>query len=86
MTEKIENLSLFDDPVDESWRKEWQDMPEYVQDKTEWHCIKVSFTTKEAMAEFAKTIGQNITLKTKIVYYPIKLVGSASGKRYVDES
>ncbi len=69
-----------------SWKDEWDGMPEYDQRKTEWHCIKVSFNTKEAMEKFSELIGQRVTLQTKIVYYPEKLVESVKGKKYVDES
>jgi len=72
--------------IDESdVEKEWVGMPEYIQERTEHHCIKVSFVSKEDMVRFSRLIGQEITLKTKIIYYPTKLVQSSAGKKYKDE-
>lgn len=68
------------------WKSEWVGMPEYNQKKTEFHTVKVVLTTEDAMKEFSELIGQPVSLKSKIIYYPVKLVDTAKGKRYVDES
>ncbi len=77
---------LFDVFENEGWQREWAGMPEYVQRKTEFHCIKISFVTQDDMKKFSTLIGQYVGLDTKIVYYPRKMVESSSGKLYVDES
>lgn len=92
---KITELTLFDvsefeiepeqDDVN-NWREEWKGMPEYIQQRTEYHCIKVSFVTKQDMVRFSELINQKVGLDTKIVYYPDKIVDSAKGKIYIDES
>lgn len=72
--------------ADKAWEEEWKGMPEYVQMRTEYHCIKVSFVSKEDMNRFANIVGQPLSLNTKIIYYPQKPVESSSEKRYVEES
>ena len=85
MNEEIpKQFNLFEIPSEND--EAWQGMPEYVQEKTEYHCIKVSFKTKEAMRQMAAFIGQNIDIKTKTIHYPFKMDQSASGKTYDDES
>ncbi len=68
------------------WQDHWKGMPEYKQEKTEFHCIKVSFGTKEAMQRFAEWCGQTVTLQSKIIYVPEKKSESSKGKTYIDES
>jgi len=72
---------------DKSWEKEWQDMPEFVQEKQKPHAqIIVRFENEEDLQEFATLIGQKLTNKTKSIWHPQLVRGINAGKRYVDES
>lgn len=76
---------LFED-LEESFRDEWRDMPEYVQeDLTPYRVINVRFRNDEDVAEFAKLIGQTITPKQKALWFPYAEPRRAAHLRYVDE-
>jgi hypothetical protein len=66
------DLSLFDGLSNETLAEQhWQNMPEFSQkDKSAHRQIIVSFDTDEDVAAFAKLIDQNITKKTKSVWFP----------------
>src|SRR5579864_8900578 len=52
-------------------RKHWVGMPEFVQKDLAAHRkIIVNFTDAAGVLKFAKLIGQNITSKTKSVWFP----------------
>lgn len=85
--------TLFNDSELESWRKEWQDMPEFIQREAKpFQTIKLYFNNKKDVKEFSKLIKQKLTEKTKYIWYPkVKLIeekeiGRLSNKRYIDES
>lgn len=74
-------------PKDVSWKNEWIDMPEFVQEKQEPYAkIIFRFDSEEALQEFAKLIGQKLTKKTKSAWHPELVRGLNSSKRYKDES
>ena len=79
--------TLFEDYNGGKPETEWDDMPEFVQNKVEvYQKIIVRFETEEDVKEFAKLIQQNITPNTKSIYHP-KLVNVPFRNRmYVDES
>jgi len=79
---------LFGDSEDfPIWKKEWKDMPEFVQeDLTSYRKIIVHFKNEEDIAKFAKLIKQKITLKKKSLWYPEIPIRRYANKRYVDES
>lgn len=55
------------------WKSEWVGMPEFVQEKQQPHqTINIRFETEQDVAEFARLIGQNITPKTKSLWFPKK--------------
>jgi hypothetical protein len=63
--------NLFD--VDPSWLEEWQNMPEFVQEKQEPYAqIIIRFESKEDLEDFAKLIGQKLNQKTKSIWHPFK--------------
>jgi hypothetical protein len=66
-----EQENLFgDDNFD--WQKEWQGMPEFVQENLqEIHSITVHFVTVEDMKQFSELVGKNITFTTKSMLYPV---------------
>ncbi len=60
---------------------EWEGMPDFNQpDKSAQRQITVSFKTDEDVEAFAKLIGQNITDKTRSLWYP-----AAEIERYIDK-
>lgn len=66
---------------------DWQGMPEFEQgDASAWRTISVHFNDAEAVALFAKRIGQEVTDKAKYIWFPIKERGVFVDKRYKDES
>lgn len=75
------NLDEFTD-----WKKEWQDMPEFVQeDLKPFRSVIVHFETKEDLDAFAKCVNQNITHLTKSMWYPEVNLEKLASKKYVDE-
>lgn len=55
----------------EPWREHWVGMPEYVQeDNPPYMKIYMNFRNKEDYEAFAKLIDQNLTEKTKSIWYP----------------
>lgn len=68
------------------WRKEWVDMPEFVQEKQEPYAkIIFRFETKEDLEAFSKLIGQKLTEKTKSAWYPYKPHCGTVVRRWIDE-
>lgn len=57
----------------DSWKKHWVGMPEFVQDKKEpFSKIIVRFENEEDLIKFAECIGQKLTSKTKSIWFPFK--------------
>jgi hypothetical protein len=78
-----ENLII---EVEPDWKKEWKDMPEFVQEKKEPYAkIIIRFDNEEDLQEFAKLIGQKLTNKTKSIWHPFKSHWGAVKKVWVDE-
>jgi len=68
------------------WKKEWKDMPEFVQeDQTSGKSIIVHFKNRKDMDEFAELIDQNLTAKTKSIWYPKVKNEDLINLQYVDE-
>ena len=58
-------------PSGDDWRNHWRDMPEFRQgDLTPLKTLYVHFANQEDVERFAKLVGQNITLKTRFIWYP----------------
>jgi len=77
---------LFDD-LEHPIYDEWEDMPEFVQDKQEpFAKVIVRFRNQQDLDEFAKLIGQPLTPKTKSIWHPALIRGINANKRYVDET
>ena len=84
---KIDNqMNIFDIlGVEEDWKKEWQDMPEFIQeDLTPYQQIIVSFETDKDVKDFAKLINQKLTYKTKSIWFPETERGKFKDYTYVD--
>lgn len=56
---------------DQLWKKYWKGMPEYDQnDNPPWKQIYLNFRNEQDYLDFAKLIGQNLTEKTKSIWFP----------------
>ena len=65
---------------------EWSGMPEFTQDdQTSWKQVIVHFNSPEDLAAFSKLIGQNLTPKTRSIWFPEAEIGRLVTKRYVDQ-
>ena len=54
-------------------QEEWQQMPEFVQEKREpFSKIVFRFDSAEDLAEFSEMIGQKLTPKTKSAWHPYR--------------
>lgn len=59
--------------VEEEWRKEWQDMPEFERvDNMPFQKISVNFKTKEDVKAFAALLGIKISFDTDTIWFPAK--------------
>jgi hypothetical protein len=69
------------------YETEWQDMPEFVQNKKEPYAkIIVRFDNEADLQEFAKLINQKLTKKTKSIWHPFKSHWGNNTKIYTNES
>ena len=72
--------------VPEWWEKDWQDMPEFVQeDQSSYKSIIVHFENKQDMKTFAKLVNQKINFRTKFIWYPKIEQEKLINKLYVDK-
>jgi len=81
-----EELTLFGD-LDEFtiWRKEWKDMPEFIQKDLEPEIqIIVSFKNYKDVQEFGKLINQQLTPKTRSIWFPEVKIGNVADLRWMD--
>jgi hypothetical protein len=78
-----------DDGVDTEnaeWKKHWVGMPEFVQnDKKTFKTIYLHFRNQEDYDAFAKLVDQNLTMKTKSIWYPKLERDENSLKRWIEE-
>ena len=71
----------------QDWKKEWKDMPEFVQEKQKPYAqITFRFEREEDLRAFAELIGQKLTEKTKSAWHPFKPHSSGIKRRWTDES
>jgi hypothetical protein len=84
---KLKQVSIFEN-LNDDWRSHWVDMPEYEQDKTEKEFAKITvrFRNIDDLMEFSKLISQNITEKTKSIYFPKIERGLNANKIYIDDN
>lgn len=80
------NLNLFEKQKEFDWNEEWQNMPEFIQEKQEpFSKIIIRFANEDDLNEFADMIGQKLTPKTKSIWHPKLIRGINSNKRYSNE-
>jgi hypothetical protein len=74
------------DVDNKEWKKHWVGMPSFEQDKNEpYKKILLSFRNKEDYEEFAKLVDQNLSEKTKSIWYPKLNRDENSLKRWIEE-
>jgi hypothetical protein len=72
---------------DLSWKEEWHNMPEFVQEKQRpFSTIVVRIANQEDLDDFSRLIGQKLTPKTKSIWHPKLVRGLNTGRRYRDEN
>lgn len=80
------NLFILSGQEDERTPYDWDNMPEFVQDEKEAYAvIKVRIRNEEDLQEFIKLMDQNITPKTKSIWYPALDRFRNSLLRWMDE-
>jgi hypothetical protein len=73
--------------IDSSWKSEWKDMPEFIQDCVEpFQTIIMRFRSQEDVNAFSKLLDQTITPNTKSLWYPKLVQKSRKERRYADGS
>jgi hypothetical protein len=66
--------------------EEWKGMPEFEQNnKLAYRTILVHFENEDDISNFSELIGQNITDKTKYLYYPQQVKNELKSISYVNE-
>lgn len=71
----------------ELWRKEWQGMPEFIQeDKEPYRSLLVHFESEKDFNDFQKLVEQKLTAITKYIWYPKLKIIEVVNKKYIDES
>jgi len=85
--EKKESLQFSLLEVDTKWEKEWQNMPEFIQEDLQpWKTLLVHFKDIEDLQDFAEVIGQKLTDQTRSKWHPATEFMKTSHYRYIDES
>jgi hypothetical protein len=83
---KDDQISLFSEDEFKLWNKEWQGMPEFVQEEIRPHKeITLRFESQEDVDEFAKLVKQTITLETKYLWFPEITIERYMDKRWIDK-
>ena len=68
------------------WKREWRGMPEFIQDdQTSLRQIIVHFKSQEDVDAFAALVEQNLTSKTKFIWFPRAEIVICSDKRWIDD-
>lgn len=71
--------------VDESWKRWWKQMPEFVQKDLEpWKTLLVHFACEDDRKAFAQLLGQRVSDDTKMLWYPKADIAKTAHKRYLD--
>ena len=77
--------TLFDN-YENTWQKEWKDMPEFIQeDLTSHRKIIIHFRNDEDVIKFSELIGQKISSKKNSLWYPKMEVRKIANLRYIND-
>jgi hypothetical protein len=80
-------LGSEDEVLSDRWQDHWKGMPEFEQeDKKPFKRVTISFRTREDYLEFQKVIDQQMTEKTKSIWYPaLEAEKNSLNRWFVDE-
>lgn len=71
----------------QNWREHWTGMPTFDSKNIQAEKrLIVNFRSEEDFLKFAEVVGQNLTTKTKSVWWPAREKDSNAIKRWLDES
>jgi len=85
--EEVEALQLMAGEGENDVEAEWQGMPEFEQpDATAYRQIIVNFKDDEAVAAFAKLLGQEITPKARSIWHPEEEIARYADKTYAADA
>lgn len=85
--EELAALIAASDPTDFDPNEHWGGMPEFQQDdQMPVKQITVSFASVDDVQRFADLLGQNVTMTTKSIWYPLQPIGRYKGTAYVEAS
>ena len=73
------------EPRAKKWEAHWVDMPEFTCIKADTEYYVVFHVELDHIDEMATILDQNLTAKTKSIWFPKLQIGLNSRKRYVDE-
>lgn len=83
--QQLANVFEFDEDDGDEHETEWRGMPEFNQpDNSAFRQIIVSFDDQAGVDAFAKAIGQDLTAKTKSVWYPPRPTNKVADIFYFD--
>jgi len=77
--EIVEQSTLF--AAEPDWAEHWQGMPEYKhEDLQPYQSVIVHFRNQQDRIDFAKLVNQSLTAKTKSIWHPKAVIGTAADK------
>jgi hypothetical protein len=83
---KIKPADIFEFDDADEYETEWRGMPEFNQpDNGAFRQIIVSFDNQEGVDKFQALVKQNITNKTKSLWFPPRPMNKVSDLFYFDE-
>ena len=81
------DFDLFGELLEDAWKKEWQDMPEFIQEEmVPYRELTLRFESQEDVDNFSKLVDQTINPTTTFIWYPNITIERYSNKRWVDAS
>lgn len=85
----MRDVALFDEEELVPWKREWQNMPDYIHsDLTPKFQVIVSFACEADVEDFGKVIGQKITpngsRQLQSVWFPEAEIGRMVNKRFIE--
>jgi len=83
----VETKTFEDSNKENSTFQEWVNMPEFIQDEQKPYAkIIVRVTNQEDLDALSQRLEQELTPKTKSIWYPKLIRGKDSARRWIDES
>jgi hypothetical protein len=84
MARENDQISLFDEEIENEWQKEWKGMPEFSQeDQTSWKSVIIHFESREDMDQLSELIGQKLTFRTRSIWFPKAEIGRYANKVFI---